>query len=65
MDIMVEDWVANMNKKVVISFVDESGENRVFNDWASAEEYLKRIIALNREFTSISANLTIQTRKRV
>lgn len=62
---MVEDWVANMNKKVVISFVDESGENRVFNDWASAEEYLKRIIALNREFTSISANLTIQTRKRV
>lgn len=62
---MVEDWVVNMNKKVVISFVDESGENRVFNDWASAEEYLKRIIALNREFTSISANLTIQTRKRV
>lgn len=62
---MVEDWVANMNKKVVISFVDESGENRVFNDWASAEEYLKRIIALNREFTSISANLIIQTRKRV
>ena len=62
---MVEDWVANMNKKVVISFVDESGENRVSNDWASAEEYLKRIIALNREFTSISANLTIQTRKRV
>ena len=62
---MVEDWVVNMNKKVVISFVDESGENRVFNDWASAEEYLKRIIALNREFTSISANLTIQTRKKV
>jgi len=54
-----------MNKKVVISFVDESGENRVFNDWASAEEYLKRVIALNREFSSISANLIIQTRKRV
>lgn len=54
-----------MNKKVVISFVDESGENRVFNDWASAEEYLKTVIALNREFSSISANLIIQTRKKV
>ena len=62
---MVEDWVANMNKKVVISFVDESGENRVFNDWDSAEEYLKRIIATNREFTSISANLIVQTRKKI
>jgi len=51
--------------KLVISFVDESGENRVFNDWASAEEYLKRIIAFNREFTSISANLIVSTRKKV
>jgi hypothetical protein len=54
-----------MNKKVVISFVDESGENRVFNDWVSAEEYLKRVIALNREFASISANLTLNTKKKV
>ena len=54
-----------MNKKVVISFVDESGENRVFNDWDSAEEYLKRVIASNREFASISANLIISTKKKV
>ncbi len=65
MDIMVERMVANMNKKVVISFVDESGENRVFNDWVSAEEYLKVLIASNREFTSISANLILSTRKKV
>jgi len=54
-----------MNKKVVISFLDESGENRVFNDWASAEEYLKRVIALNREFISIQASLILNTRKKV
>jgi hypothetical protein len=54
-----------MNKKVVISFLDESGENRVFNDWASAEEYLKTVIALNREFVSIQASLIVNTRKKV
>jgi hypothetical protein len=54
-----------MNKKVVISFLDESGENRVFNDWASAEEYLKTVIALNREFVSIQASLILNTRKKV
>jgi hypothetical protein len=54
-----------MNKKVVISFMDESGDNRVFNDWASAEEYLKTVIALNREFTSIQASLIVNTRKKV
>ena len=54
-----------MNKKVVISFMDESGDNRVFNDWASAEEYLKTVIALNREFTSIQASLILNTRKKV
>ena len=54
-----------MNKKVVISFMDESGENRVFNDWASAEEYLKTVIALNREITGIQASLIVNTRKKV
>jgi hypothetical protein len=54
-----------MNKKVVISFLDESGENRVFNDWASAEEYLKTVIAVNREFVSIQASLIVNTRKKV
>jgi hypothetical protein len=54
-----------MNKKVVISFMDESGDNRVFNDWASAEEYLKTVIALNREFISIQASLILNTRKKV
>lgn len=53
-----------MKQQVVISFVDESGENRVFNDWVSAEEYCKRMIALNREFTGISASLVINTAKK-